>query len=257
MHKYQHIPTSSGLPELLVAPGKPIRSPGQILDTQFVYEECSAKCTTQLLLTKLVAELVEKFFDKLGSEHTSILLQSLESQYKFAKEFNSEATLRFRLWKAGFQSSKDELPGLLSQEEESLKVSLTIQFKLYFNSPQQDSNKLFAHCSKVLKDYVLKHSELVSVTSVKGQHKATLKGLNEDQLSLYHKTDLERQLDHQSPIVHSVILENFLKLEDGALNANMRDLGQLLIDLTLCSDHTVRSKNHKLLTRMFDYLQQK
>lgn len=36
-----------------------------------------------------------------------------------------------------------------------------------------------------------------------------------------------------------------------------RDLGQLLIDLTLCDDHHVRAKNHKLLSRVFEQLQAK
>ena len=67
---------------------------------------------------------------------------------------------------------KDELPGLLELEEQALKAYLSILFKQYqraragdMNSADQNdvSKPLFALCSKVLKDYVLKHSELVSI----------------------------------------------------------------------------------------------
>lgn len=62
----------------------------------------------------------------------------------------------------------DHLPGLLAHEEESLKVYLSILFKQFFKGRgsqlDDDSSKpLFALCSKVLKDYVLKHSELISI----------------------------------------------------------------------------------------------
>ena len=60
----------------------------------------------------------------------------------------------------------DHLPGLLSQEEESLKVYLQILFKQFFKADKSDKQickPLFPLCSKVLKDYVLKHSELVSI----------------------------------------------------------------------------------------------
>ena len=43
-------------------------------------------------------------------------------------------------------------------------------------------------------------------------------------------------------------------LQDAELQQQSRDLGQLLIDLTLCDDAQVRLKNHKLLGRIFDQL---
>ena len=57
--------------------------------------------------------------------------------------------------------------------------------------------------------------------------------------------------------MHQVILENLLKLDDGAdlYSYVEKDLGQLLIDLTLCNDQHVRTKNHKLLSRIFEHLQ--
>lgn len=77
-------------------------------------------------------------------------------------------------------SHLDHLPGLLAQEEESLKVYLSILFKQYFKEKDQKAKPdaetgndvakpLFALCSKVLKDYVLKHSELMSIKSSKQQ----------------------------------------------------------------------------------------
>lgn len=233
-------------------------------DSKQKYEQCYAKCMTQLLLTKVVAEVVSRFFDRLSLEQVQVLLQSLDSQYKFAKEFNSEVTLRFRLWKGGYMGQLDHLPGLLAHEEESLKVYLSILFKQFFKerggqAGNDVAKPLFALCSKVLKDYVLKHSELMSIKDSKqtNTNAASRPISNEDQLSALHETELDKQLIHQSPIVHQVILENLLNLEDADLHQNVRDLGQLLIDLTLCTDHQVRSKNHKLLSRIFEHLQAK
>lgn len=164
----------------------------------------------------------------------------------------------------------DHLPGLLALEEESLKVYLSILFKQFFNvkyeaepkSEDDVSKPLFALCSKVLKDYVLKHSELVSINASKktqddkgakrvGQGPAAT---SEEQLSDLHEKELERQLVHAGPIVHQVILENLMRLQDPELQHYSRDLGQLLIDLTLCNDPQVRLKNHKLLSRIFEQL---
>lgn len=160
----------------------------------------------------------------------------------------------------------DHLPGLLAHEEEGLKVYLSILFKQFFQGKDRQDrsmegdvkNELFSRCSKVLKDYVLKHSELISINQSKqshGQQNPSSQG--EDQLSALHEIELEKQLSHQSNIVHQVILENLLKLKDSDLHHNLRDMGQLFIDLTLCDDQQVRMKNHKLLTRIFDNLQSK
>ena len=166
--------------------------------------------------------------------------------------------LRFRLWKQGYMAQLDHLPGLLAHEEESLKVYLSILFKQFYKGRQGQtsddvSKPLFALCSKVLKEYILKNSELISINTSKNSHLPGSAG-NEDQLSALHETELEKQLSHQSPIVSQVILENLHKLPDSDLHAQ-KDLGQLLIDLTLCNDYQVRNKNHQLLSRVFEHLQ--
>jgi brefeldin A-inhibited guanine nucleotide-exchange protein len=108
-----------------------------------------------------------RYFDQLSDEQVQTLLKSLDSVYKFSKEFNSEVNLRFKLWKSGYMQELDHLPGLLAHEEESLKVYLSILFK-QFHLKQSNVNKpLFALCSKVLKDYNLKHSELISINASK------------------------------------------------------------------------------------------
>jgi brefeldin A-inhibited guanine nucleotide-exchange protein len=108
-----------------------------------------------------------RYFDQLSDEQVQTLLKSLDSVYKFSKEFNSEVNLRFKLWKSGYMQELDHLPGLLAHEEESLKVYLSILFK-QFHLKQSNVNKpLFALCAKVLKDYNLKHSELISINASK------------------------------------------------------------------------------------------
>lgn len=103
------------------------------------------------------------------------------------------------------------------------------------------SKPLFALCSKVLKDYVLKHSELVSInTSKKAGQAPQATQETADKLSHLHEEELEKQLVHLGPIVHSVILENLMLLKDDELYQQSKDLGQLLIDLTLCNDAQVR-----------------
>ena len=183
------------------------RSMGGQPESKQKFEQCYAQCAIQLRLGKIVAEIVSSFFDQLSIEQVQILLQSLDVQYKFAKEFNSEVNLRFRLWKSGYMAELDHLPGLLAQEEESLKVYLSILFKQFFKgrdgqAGEDVSKPLFALCSKVLKDYVLKHSELISINASKQSHRepGTLptrsSASNEDQLSALHETELEKQLSH-------------------------------------------------------------
>ena len=137
---------------------------------------------------------------------------------------------------------------------------MSILFKQYQRARAGDtsgdqndvSRPLFALCSKVLKDYVLKHSELVSI-----QERGVRQGAssNEEQLARLRPLELQKQLKHLSPTVHQVILENLLQLSDAELTYLSAEMGQLLIDLTLCDDAHVRQKNHKLLTRMFEQLQ--
>lgn len=217
-------------------------------------------------MTKLVSDVVENFFKYLSIDQVRVLLQRLDAQFKFAKEFNSEINLRYQLWKQGYMGQLDHLPGLLSLEEESLHVYLSIRFKQYFSGSKQPasaddddavSKPLFALCSKVLKDYVLKHSELVSInTSKKAGQAPQAAQETADKLSHLHEEELEKQLLHLGPIVHSVILENLMLLSDDELQQQSKDLGQLLIDLTLCNDAQVRRQNHKLLSRIFEQLQQ-
>ena len=234
-------------------------------DLRQKFEKCYAKSATQLLLTKLVSDIVENFFKYLSTDQVRVLLQRLDAQFKFAKEFNSEINLRYQLWKQGYMSQLKHLPGLLSLEEESLRVYLSIRFKQHFGGSKQSINAdeddavskpLFALCSKVLKDYVLKHSELVSINTSKKAGQVPQASQDADKLSHLHEEELEKQLVHLGPIVHSVILENLMLLSDDELQQQSKELGQLLIDLTLCNDADVRGQNHKLLSRIFEQLQQ-
>jgi hypothetical protein len=149
-----------------------------------------------------VAEIINNNFDKLQIEQTSVLLEALDSQYKFAKEFNSELSLRLKLRKQGYMADQNHIPGLLELEEESLKVYLSILFKQFFSQESSNKQQLFGLCSKVLKDYALKHSELVSinnnvnVTATTKQLPRDAMSMNESEISKLHKAELEKQLNH-------------------------------------------------------------
>ena len=165
-----------------------------------------------------MGEIVNNNFDKLQLEQISILKDVLDSQYKFAKEFNSELQLRLKLLQAGYKGDQDSIPGLLDLEEESLKVYLSILFKQYFKQGKQDN--LFELCSKMLKDYSLKHSELVSINSKPKQVKQQPRdpqSLKESEISVLHKQELEKQIAHLSPIIHQVVLEKMLQLSNEQL----------------------------------------
>ena len=161
--------------------------------------------------------------------------------------------MRFKLWKSGYMAELDHLPGLLPHEMESLRVYLSILFKQFHAKHSNISSTLFEGIQKVLKDYNLKHSELISINNSKSSNKEPASA--EDQLSALHETELEKQLAHMGPIVDQVILENLLNFKDNQFNShNVKDLGQLLVDLTLCDDTMVRNKNHKVLSRLLENL---
>lgn len=195
-------------------------------DLRQKFEKCYAKSATQLLLTKLVSDIIDNYFKFLSPDQLRVLLQRLDQQFKFAKEFNSEINLRYQLWKQGYMSQLKHLPGLLSLEEESLRVYLSIRFKQHFGGFKQPasadeddavSKPLFALCSKVLKDYVLKHTELVSINTSKKAGQVA-QSQDADSLSYLHEDNLQKQIVHLVPIVHSVILENLMKLSDEELD---------------------------------------
>ena len=80
---------------------------------------------------------------------------------------------------------------------------------------------------------------------------------NEDQepsLSNLHENELERQLQNITPIVSNIILGNLLRLSDDDLKHYAKEIGPLLIDLTLCNHYEIRVANKELLSRIFDYL---
>lgn len=106
--------------------------------------------------------------------------------------------LRQALKNAGYSQNKEPLPSLLKLEQQSLKAFLLILFGK-FQKTGQSQQVLFGQCSKVLKDYVLKHNELSSINDEQGKLRAD---------------ELKRQIDSLSPIVADVILVNLLKLTD-------------------------------------------
>lgn len=113
------------------------------------------------------------------------------------------------------------------------------------------SRDLFSRCNKVLKDYCLKNSELISANT---QPEVTAgSSSNEEALAKLRPAELRKQLEQLSLTIHTVILENLDKLDDDKLhNLGKGELGQLLIDLTICDDRLVRQKNHQILSRLFE-----
>mmetsp|Transcript_20573 Transcript_20573/g.31355 ORF Transcript_20573/g.31355 Transcript_20573/m.31355 type:complete len:210 (+) Transcript_20573:3910-4539(+) len=102
---------------------------GKSTDPKTKFQQCYAKCSVQLQLSRCVQSIVDHHFEHIHGDQVQTLLGCLDSQYKLAKEFNSELKLRLKLWKDGYMSESNHLPGLLDIEEESLKVYLSILFK--------------------------------------------------------------------------------------------------------------------------------
>lgn len=219
------------------------------------------------------------------------MLDCLDKSYRFAKEFNAELGLRLKLWNDGFMADLKQLPGLTAQERESISTYLKILFKIYFSPTKEgldveaNSKKLFELCSRVLKDYCLQQSELVSIMASKreesnSQHSIIAASVannddaeddnipathnaapqSQDNVSILtnlHENELERQLQNMTPIVSNIILANLLRLSEDDLRKHVREIGPLLIDLSLCNTYEIRLANKELLSRMFDFLVQK
>ena len=57
-----------------------------------------------------------------------------------------------------------------------------------------------------------------------------------------------------TPIVSNIILANLLKLSEDDLKKHAKEVGPLLIDLSLCNNYEIRVANKELLSRIFEYL---
>lgn len=57
-----------------------------------------------------------------------------------------------------------------------------------------------------------------------------------------------------TPIVSNIILANLLKLSEDDLKKHVKEVGPLLIDLSLCNNYEIRVANKELLGRIFEYL---
>lgn len=57
-----------------------------------------------------------------------------------------------------------------------------------------------------------------------------------------------------TPIVSNIILNNLLKLSEDDLKKHVKEVGPLLIDLSLCNNYEIRVANKELLSRIFEYL---
>lgn len=208
-------------------------------------------------VTRMIQLAVPENYDLFSAQQIKELLLKTDEVYRFAKEFNSEINVRFALWKRGYYSQSKDLPGLLELEEQALKAYLAVLFRQYLASGDEKgddlSSNLFNRCNKVLKDYCLKHSELISISE---QPEVSGSSSNEEQLARLRPAELKKHIELLSMTIHSVILENLDKLNDDKLhNLGKGELGQLLIDLTVCDDRLVRQKNHQILSRLFEQFQ--
>jgi len=111
-----------------------------------------------------------------------------------------------KLWNDGFMPELKQLPGLLSQEKESISGYLEILFRMYFTPKESlnveaNSKKLFELCSRVLKDYCLQQSELNSIMNSKregGRGGSVIEEEEEEEgekspkLSNLHENELEK-----------------------------------------------------------------
>jgi hypothetical protein len=109
---------------------------------------------------------------------------------------------------------------------------------------ESNSKKLFDLCSRVLKDYCLQQSELVSIMNSKREENSQvsssrpsnesalaesekLQAFEDDknlQLSNLHENELERQLQNMTPIVSNIILANLMRLSEDDVSEDAFDL---------------------------------
>jgi len=90
---------------------------------------------------------------------------------------------------------------------------------------ESNSKKLFDLCSRVLKDYCLQQSELISIMNSKREESthsrpshdldpADTEDERNKELANLHENELERQLQNMTPIVSNIILANLMRLSE-------------------------------------------
>ncbi len=127
-------------------------------------------------------------------------MSCVDESYRFAKEFNQELGLRLKLWNEGFMADLKQLPGLTAQERDSISTYLKILFRMYFHPKEglnieSNSKKLFDLCSKVMKDYCLQQSELVSIMNSKREESS----LRHDENSRGEGIQVDDHMEEDTP----------------------------------------------------------
>eukprot|EP01069_Polyplicarium_translucidae_P007108 Polyplicarium_translucidae@DN3059_c0_g2_i2.p1 len=250
---------AAGLPETPTDPAMLPFDPLQAL----------AKCSTQRLVVDLINGVFAKHFEILPLPAVSILLHAANRSFSFAYGFNQRVALRHKLKCAGFMREMKELPGLLKQQRESLRVYLEVLvrylqcyrertdpempvalraegarefFETGFLEACDDSLEKYGKAARLRTDYAARNGG-----RPRGQEAPRT-------FSQLVQVELERDLTGWNPIVSQTILGAFAhRLTDDFFASAMPRFYPKIADLVLVEYMDVRTAVRDLLLTRFGY----
>lgn len=174
------------------------------------------KCVIQLHLISALQELVKRG-TSVPAGPMCAFLPRLVSSYEFARKFDQDIEKRYKMWRNGFVSHSQRLPGLFKQE----KLALTCLLEIYFELNRRAAGvteSLFTLCREILSEVVHRNE---------------------------FAEERQKEVDSLLPVVSDVILQG--GLED--LPETMKQIGPELVGLVVIEDRAVREQLKLLLLR--------
>ena len=100
------------------------------------FNKIITKCVLQLLMIETVSELFsnDAVYAQIPSSELLRLMMVLRRSFLFARKFNGDKELRWRLWKEGFMKQP---PNLLKQESGSAATYVSILLRMYHDEGEE------------------------------------------------------------------------------------------------------------------------
>ncbi|EAS07412.2 guanine nucleotide exchange factor (macronuclear) [Tetrahymena thermophila SB210] len=222
------------------------------------FDDANAQSKAQLLLIKVIQDVINSFQDKLSSNQLDNLCNILDKSYLFAIEFNSQIFLRYCLWKTGFNPELKQLPGILRQERQAQAMSLYIKYTHYRKQMKSGScfnyNDLIDKLVEYMTLFLKKHKDLLKIIESEREKRNTdersyydsyerldVPDLNEETIDLVvHKiklTEVERDVNNHRTMISETVLPILEKIDLSHMKERVKEIYCILIDMTQYSQN--------------------
>jgi hypothetical protein len=207
---------------------------------EFSVDKCVNQCVVQLRLVISVKDITEMHYEKIPIDDLMILIDSIESSYRFAQTFNSQIILRYKLWKNGFMGEMKNLPGLLKQEKESLNTYISLLYRILSDTESNKSHhelaaqRLKEICKSTIYDFLQKQVLLAE----KREPNQEISELQRRVLDLKDE-DLRKDVNSIAPIICNNVLVSVVRFSKERI---IDLLGPSLIDLIACTNSEIREQ---------------